>query len=421
MTRLITLLLVLSGPVAFAADPLLLDSCIAWAYEHYEYHQQEALYQESAELADENVSKNWYPKLSLDASATYQNENISIPIQVPIPGFESPAVPLNFNRVLVNFTQQIYDGSVSANQRQLEASKYDLLEKRVALEKINIKSQVIGIYMSVLLARENIYLLKSKQAVISERIDVLSRSSEYGVVSQVDLNTLKAEKLNIEQAIIEADFTLTSLFASISEITNHELDSNRPFYAPKLEVDYSNNVDLRPEVQINALQIENLEIQKKMLEAQRNLRVNAFGSLGAGYPGYDIFKDEMAPMAFVGLSVKWNFINYNQIKNQQQLLSLDQSIKLSEQKRIKSQLVVELQNQTHEMLKLKALKENDKELIALRASISSIKSAQLENGTITATDYLTELNREKEARLNSKIHELKMILAQLNYLTIQGK
>ena len=50
-----------------------------------------------------------------------------------------------------------------------------------------------------------------------------------------------------------------------------------------------------------------------------------------------------------------------------------------------------------------------------------IKSVQLDEGIVTSSDYLIELNLEEEAILNAKIHELKLILSKLNYLTIQGK
>ncbi len=55
-----------------------LDSCISWAYDYFEYESQAMAYRESAELADKNASKNWYPKFVLDANATYQNENIEL-------------------------------------------------------------------------------------------------------------------------------------------------------------------------------------------------------------------------------------------------------------------------------------------------------------------------------------------------------
>ncbi|MCK5704767.1 MAG: TolC family protein, partial [Cyclobacteriaceae bacterium] len=137
--------------------------------------------------------------------------------------------------------------------------------------------------------------------------------------------------------------------------------------------------------------------------------------------GYNIFKDEVAPMALIGIKLQWNIVDYGKVKNEHQILSLNQSITLSEQNRARSQFVTELKTQQQEVKKMQDLLAKDDQVITLRSEISKIKAAELENGTITSTDYITELNQEEEAKLNQKLHELKLVLAELNYLTIQGK
>jgi hypothetical protein len=101
-------------------------------------------------------------------------------------------------------------------------------------------------------------------------------------------------------------------------------------------------------------------------------------------------------------------------------LSLNQNITLSEQDRLRTQLVSELKTQQQEINKMQELLASDDQMVALRSEITKIKASELENGTITSTDYITELNLEEEAKLNQKIHQLKLILSKLNYLTIQG-
>ena len=148
MKNILTITLLLISQLSWSQSSVSLDSCINWAYDHFAYEKQALAYRESAELADKNVRKNWTPKFVLDANATYQNENIELALPENIPGFESPTVPLNFNRVLINFNQAIYDGSVTANQRKLEESKYSILEQKIETEKIQVKSKVTGVYKS---------------------------------------------------------------------------------------------------------------------------------------------------------------------------------------------------------------------------------------------------------------------------------
>ena len=203
MKNILTITLLLISQVSWSQPGISLDSCISWAYDHFAYESQALAYRESAELADINVrKKTWYPKFVLDANATYQNENIELALPENIPGFESPQVPLNFNRVLVNFNQAIYDGSVSANQRKLEQSKYSILEQKIETDKIQVKSKVTGVYMSILLTSDNIALLESKKSVVTERLIVLKSAMEFGTATPISSKSLQAEILKIDQQII---------------------------------------------------------------------------------------------------------------------------------------------------------------------------------------------------------------------------
>ena len=158
-----------------------------------------------------------------------------------------------------------------------------------------------------------------------------------------------------------------------------------------------------------------------MLQTSRNVRINAFGNIGGGLPGYNIFSNGVAFMGLIGIKLQWNIVDYGKVKNDKQILFLNQNIALSEQNRARTQFITELKTQHQEVKKMQDLLANDNQIIALRIEITQIKASELDNGTITSTDYITELNHEEEARLNQKLHELKLILAELNYLTIQGK
>jgi outer membrane protein TolC len=207
---------------------------------------------------------------------------------------------------------------------------------------------------------------------------------------------------------------------SLSEITGKEILASSELSKPVPIVNYNNDVENRPEIRLMNMQIENLELQKGMIGSSRNVRINAFGNVGGGYPGYNIFKDELAPMALIGIKLQWNILAYGTVKNEKQILSINQNITINEQNRARIQFVSELKTQQQEMLKMQDLLASDDQMITLRTEITKIKASELDNGTITSTDYITELNLEEEAKLNQKIHELKLILAKLNYLTIQG-
>jgi outer membrane protein TolC len=80
-----------------------------------------------------------------------------------------------------------------------------------------------------------------------------------------------------------------------------------------------------------------------------------------------------------------------------------------------------LTQQQAEIDKYKQLVETDKAIIDLRLSVKNAARAQLENGVITANDYLREVNAEDQARQNLIVHQIQLLQAQINYQTTLGK
>jgi outer membrane protein TolC len=53
--------------------------------------------------------------------------------------------------------------------------------------------------------------------------------------------------------------------------------------------------------------------------------------------------------------------------------------------------------------------------------VTDAAKAQLENGVITANDYVKEVNAEDQARQTLITHKVQLLQAQINYQTILGK
>ena len=73
------------------------------------------------------------------------------------------------------------------------------------------------------------------------------------------------------------------------------------------------------------------------------------------------------------------------------------------------------------LIHLMQLTETDIKQISLRKKITASAESQYQNGTITATEYLNELNSEKQALINYEIHKINLALAKVEYLNISGK
>ena len=150
----------------------------------------------------------------------------------------------------------------------------------------------------------------------------------------------------------------------------------------------------------------------------------AFGFATLGYgnpPGSNFFRNEFAPYYILGAGIKWNIFDWNKVKNEKQIVSVQQRIIEDRKKDLTDNLNRLLESKASELNSLKALIESDSELITLRKRITATAESQYENGIITATEFLNEMNSEREAMINYEIHKINLVLAGIEYLNISGK
>ena len=242
-----------------------------------------------------------------------------------------------------------------------------------------------------------------------------------GVILKADVDVLTSEKIKIEQQLAENEIIKNSFLKNLSDLTGNIIDRSTEFVLPVLSGDLSNELS-RPELQLFDLKKEQLNAGMKVIDSKRMPKAFGFATFGYGNPpGSDFFKDQFAPYYVVGASIKWNIFDWNKAKNEKQIISLQQGIIENRKNDLTDNLKRLLESKNSEIESLRALSETDSVQISLRKRITSSAESQYQNGTITATEYLNELNSEKQAMINSEIHKINLSMARIEYLNISGK
>ena len=416
---LLLLLIVISTTNSGIAQFISLDSCVYWANQAQKFADQESRIRQSQEMAMANDTKLNLPNLVLDGTATYQNENITIQIP-PVPGLESPNVPLNFNRLLVNFNQTVYNGRIAAHKKLIDSLSYDSKAYQIAIDKIKLKSKITGLYSSIVLVREQTEIINHQMKTVDAKAKQLQGAIDAGVAYESDLLNLKAELLKLKQSAIDLEYLERSLRQQLSTLTLHQFNSASKFALPEVEIS-DVGVEARPELRLIDSQQNLLIAQSDISAASRMPYIGVFGNVGLGYPGYDIFNSSVSPMVLVGLKLNWKILDWHKSKNDRQLIRWNQDILSYQYDRAKLQLETELVKQRQEINKYEELITRDKEILTLRQEVTQQTSARLSGGTATSTDFLIQLNNEAVAELNESIHVIKLALAKISYSIIQGK
>ena len=79
-----------------------------------------------------------------------------------------------------------------------------------------------------------------------------------------------------------------------------------------------------------------------------------------------------------------------------------------------------LQQQNADIERYRQLIQSDDEIIKLRDSVKQTSAVQLQNGVITANDYLLDINAEAQARQDRALHQVQLLMSQYNHKTTSG-
>jgi outer membrane protein TolC len=426
-TKFIFLIVLFLGPFTLNAQEILtLKECYDRAATANALTGEKTGYSDISKLKDENLVKGWLPTLDANGSLIYNSSVVDMSSalgSLPIPGIASAIKPLPHEqyKITLDINQVIYDGGAIKGARELEKADLSVNQKQTETDLYKLRGQINTYYFNLLLLARQRELLNNYLEIIRKRISSMQSAINNGVIIKSDVDVLTSEKINIEQQLAENEIRKKSFLKILSDLTGNNIEGSAEFILPSISGEPSNELS-RPELQLFDLRKEQLDAGMKVIDSKRMPKAIGFATLGYGNPpGSDFFKNEFAPYYILGASIKWNIFDWSKAKNEKKIISFQQRIIEDRKKDMTDNLKRLLESKNSEITSLKVLIESDSELITLRKRITASAESQYQNGTITATDYLNELNSERQALVNYEIHKINLALARIEYLNISGQ
>jgi outer membrane protein TolC len=422
---LILSILIISWPLqSYAQKILTLKQCYDLSLTATALAGEKEAYTTISKIKDENLLKNWLPSLDANATANYNSDVVDFSKALSgAPGLGSFLTPMPHDqyKLTLDINQVLYDGGATKSGRAIEKADLNINEKQTETDLYKLRGQINTYYFNVLLLNRQQELLKIYLDLIQKKISSMQSAISNGVLLKSDLDVLRSEKIKLEQEITENDLRKGALLKILSDLTGSRIDNSVEFVLPATTAKLTNELS-RPELQLFDLKRDQLSAGLQLTQSRRMPKAFGFATLGYGKPpGNDFFKDSFDTYFVVGGGIKWNIFDWNKVKNEKRVISLQQGILENRKKDLADNLNRLLDSKNAEISSLKSLIETDTELISLRKKITATAESQYVNGTITITEYLNELNSEKQAAVNYEIHKINLALAKIEYLNISGK
>lgn len=410
------------GQMQAPADSLTLEYCYSRIEEQHPTAQKMKVQRNITKLNKNIANRAFYPQFDFGATATYQSEVTEL--QSPTGGQSfGPELSKDQYRITMDVSQSVYRGGAISIQKKLEAARGDREQQSIKVELHQLKQQVNKVFFGILLARQQKKIIQLMSEDLRARIKNVKAKVSQGVLVPSQNYILQAELKKIEQDLADVQANIKSGYELIGQLIDEDVSINTPLGKP--ETDYrpiENDMlpKLRPEYELFESSRNLLDIQSDLAETNKMPSVSLFGTAAYGRPGFNVFENQLHPYYIAGLRIKWNFWDAINADSRSQILNLQKKNITQDERAFGRQLKGQLAEARENIRVLEEQIRRDNEIIELRNKVVETVSSQLENGTATATEYITELNKFTQAQLSMRLHKLRFEQAKIEYQTLAG-
>ncbi len=395
-----------------------LQECMDQAVIHHPLYSQYQLQSQSSDLQRQNIKTDLYPQLTLNGRATIQNKVISLPISLP--GVNIPEVSKDQYRLSLDVNQAIYRGGIDKQQYALEKQSLDIASMQTNEALYRVKSDVKRLFFQLVLSNKQVEIVESYRITLGQKLKELKILVDEGVALASTQDVLKLEYLNTEQELFNIKNTRQTLLKNLELLTNIKFDKQSEFVLPIINTLPMTNQN-RFEYQEISLRQMQLETSKNILDAKKKPILFAFASGGFGRPGFNMLSNDFDDFMLFGLNLKWNFWDWNKTKNEKKIIDINEQLLDTQKQNFDLNIRLGLNQIGADIEKQRSLLKQDPKLIALRKNVVNTAEAQFKNGTLTSFEYVQELQKLNQTKLNYEIHQISLINSQMTYIELLGK
>lgn len=415
------LCLLLLPRIAKGQEKITLAQCYEWARANYPQIRQYGLIGQTEQYNLSNAVKGWLPQVTVNAKATYQSDVTKLPfdadkLSAVMPGLEIPALSKDQYQVVAELNQNIWDGGTIHTSRQLTKAQAAADREQLESDLYTLNDRVNQLYFGCLLQeeliRQNVLLQKELQI----NIDRITAMMANGVANQSDRESMEVELLNARQKEIELKASRVAFGRMLSAMIGKPYDKDRILEVPNVPGNPLSGEINRPELKALDAKSYLLELQNKQITSGLMPRIGAFVQGGYGRPGLNMLEDSFDPFYIAGVRLSWNMGKLYTLKNDRRKVATTLQQVEVQRETFLFNTSLELMQQNTEIQKISDLMKADDEIIRLRTSIKKAAEVKLENGVISVTDLIREINAEDMAKQTAAAHRIQHLNAVYNYM-----
>ena len=397
---------------------LTLEQCYRQAELNYPLSKQRGLIEQTKQYNIDNIAKGVIPQLTVNGQATYQ----SAVTELSIPGFaqfKTPTIPKDQYNLHGEVSQTLTDFAINKQKRDISGTDADIQQANLEAQLFALKDRVNQLYFGVILLDAQLEQNDLSKKDIQTGINNMQALINNGTAFNSSLNKLKAQLLQTDQHTIDLKASRKAYTDMLALFINQKIDDNTVFAKPTEPV-LTDSIS-RPEVKAYDLQARQYQQQQRLTNISNYPQLSAFFQGGFGNPSpVNFLASGLSTYYITGVRLSWSIVGLYTLKKSKLISKNNEDMVLDQKSTFLFNTNLTLKQQDADIVRYRQLINSDEQIISLRTSVKQTSAVQLQNGVITANDYLTDINAEAQARQDRALHQVQLLMAQYNHKTTTG-
>jgi len=402
---------------AFAQEQhtVTLEQCYQLARVNYPLSKQRDLIARTKGYNIDNLTKGIYPQLSVNGTGTYQSAVTSI----SIPHFYTTVIPKDQYNLHAEVSQTLSDFGINRQRKEISSVDADIQQENLNTDLFQLKDRINQIFFGVILIDGQLEQNELSEKDIQTGIDKVQAAIHNGTDFNSSLNKLKAELLTTGQHAIDLKASRKAYTDMLGLFINQTIDENTVFVKPNPPV-LTDSIN-RPELKAYDLQTKSYIAQQRLTKISNYPQLSAFFQGGIGDPSpVNFLESGLSTYYITGFRLNWSIGGLYTYKKDKLINKNNQEMVQAQRNTFLFNTHLTLQQQDADIERYQQLIQSDDEIISLRDAVKQTSNVQLQNGVISANDYLLDINAEAQARQDHVLHQVQLLMAQYNHKTTSG-
>ena len=386
--------------------------------------QQFELLNTQTNLRLRNISTLRLPSLTVEGFGQYQSDVAHLPPDAgPFAGLFAPPKDTYDGSIFIE--QPLFDATISA-RGAVERAQLAENQARVRSTLFGLRQQVNDAFFAAALLQARAGSLAATIDELTARLRETNARVQQGTALAADAAAIEATLLQRRQDADDLQASRRAALDRLATLTGQTIGDADMLTLPDIAAAVARarqsqaTLRARPEYEQFARTRDRLTRQQELTAAQDRPRIATYARVGYGQPGLNFIASEFETYAFAGVRVQWNAWTWGSSGRERDALAIQQRVVAADEQAFARTLTTSIEGDETSIDRLQRSLASDDRIVTLREQVESSTQLRLQEGVVTASEYLDRTAELLQARFARAGHEVELAQAGARLLTTLG-